>query len=70
MKFEFVKIVNNKFLYTDNIVKINEAFKFVKITKIQTKLLLSNNNNWHDTYHHQGLLGNKDEKIIFVPRTS
>ena len=70
MKFEFVKIVNNNLLHKANIVKINEAFELGKITKIQTKLLLLNNSKWKETCNHHGLLGNQDNKIIFVPRTS
>lgn len=70
MKFKFVKIVNNELIHTGNIVKINEAFKLGKITKIQTKLLLSNNNKWQETCDHQGLLGYNNNKTIFVPRTS
>jgi len=67
MKFAFVNIVNNKLIYKTNNVKINEAFQSGKITEIQTKLLLSNNNKWQETCNHKGLLGNNYK--LTRPRT-
>ena len=67
---KFVKILNNYSIYKNNINKINNALDFNKITQIQSKLLLSNNSKWYDTCAHKGLLGFKDGKIIFIPRTS
>jgi hypothetical protein len=70
MKLKFVKILNNYSIYKDNIIKINDAFNLGKITQIQLKLLSSNNFKWYNICEHKGLLGFKDNKIIFVPRTS
>ena len=70
MKFNLVKILNNYSIYKNNIIKINDALKLNKITPIQSKLLLSKNSKWYNTCEHKGLLGFKDGKIIFVPRTS
>ena len=67
---KFVKILNNYPIYQNNIIKINNALHSNKITQIQSKLLLSNNSKWYNTCEHKGLLGFKDGKIIFIPRTS
>ena len=67
---KFVKILNNYPIYQNNIIKINDALNSNKITQIQSKLLLSNNSKWYNTCEHKGLLGFKDGKIIFIPRTS